>query len=283
MKFNIIQFKSLVLTLILGSMIACDNKENVVTTTSGLEVEMHRSTEGARLRVGDVIEANLIYGTENGVEMFNTDKRGGPVKIRMTEKDQGLFNEMFQVLKVGDSASCQIPVENLYEVTFGRPIPDSIERGTKLQINIAVLSAKNLTERLKFQLEKDLLIIDAHLDKNRIMARQHESGLRYVINKEGIGGKPSIGDSVTVHYTGKFLNNGRIFDSSRRTNTPFKFVVGRGVIEGWSTGFSLLNVGTEATFYIPSTMAYGENGHPAGIPPNAILIFDVEFIEMKKN
>ncbi|MCU0418887.1 MAG: FKBP-type peptidyl-prolyl cis-trans isomerase, partial [Cyclobacteriaceae bacterium] len=123
------------------------------------------------------------------------------------------------------------------------------------------------------QLNADIAAIDAHLAANNITAIQHESGLRYVVVEEGSGPKPTLANTVRVTYTGKLLSNGQVFD--QRTQ-PIEFAL-QNLIVGWQIAFPLLNVGTQATLYIPSGYCYGRAGSDR-IPPNAILIFDVELL-----
>lgn len=123
------------------------------------------------------------------------------------------------------------------------------------------------------QLNADIAIIDAYLDANSITAIEHESGLRYVVETEGSGPKPTLANTVRVTYTGKFLSNGQIFDQRIQ---PIEFPL-QGLIIGWQIAFPLLTVGTEATLYIPSGYCYGRAGSDR-IPANAILIFDVELL-----
>lgn len=106
-----------------------------------------------------------------------------------------------------------------------------------------------------------------------------ESGLKYVVLKEGTGKSPNATDMVEVHYTGKLLD-GTVFDSSVERGETATFPLNR-VIAGWTEGLQLMKEGGKTVFYIPSRLAYGEQGAPGAIPPNADLIFEVELISVK--
>ena len=109
---------------------------------------------------------------------------------------------------------------------------------------------------------------------------QTESGLQYMVLKEGTGAKPGPTDNVTVHYTGRLLD-GTVFDSSV-DGEPATFPLNK-VIPGWTEGLQLMSEGAKYRLFIPSELAYGENGAGDKILPNSTLIFDVELIKVEKN
>ena len=89
------------------------------------------------------------------------------------------------------------------------------------------------------------------------------------------------GDMLLVHYEGK-LQDGTIFDSSYKRGTPFRFQLGSGeVIAGWDQGVLGMREGEKKELVIPPEFAYGEQGIPGVIPPNATLIFQVELLEIQ--
>ncbi|KAL4708661.1 hypothetical protein ACJJTC_008187 [Scirpophaga incertulas] len=92
---------------------------------------------------------------------------------------------------------------------------------------------------------------------------------------------PKPGQTVVVHYTGTLIN-GQKFDSSRDRGKPFKFKIGKGeVIRGWDEGVARMSMGERAKLTCTSDYAYGRQGHPGVIPPDATLIFDVELIGLE--
>lgn len=107
-----------------------------------------------------------------------------------------------------------------------------------------------------------------------------ESGLQYWDIKVGVGALAKTGDKVKVHYTG-WLTTGKKFDSSVDANSPFDFTIGAGdVIKGWDEGVTGMKVGGKRQLRIPPELAYGPEGHPPQIPPNATLIFDVQLLKV---
>jgi FKBP-type peptidyl-prolyl cis-trans isomerase len=108
------------------------------------------------------------------------------------------------------------------------------------------------------------------------------SGLQYWDIKVGTGEVVAKkGDHVKVDYTG-WLTTGKKFDSSVGTGKPFDFRIGNGdVIKGWDEGVVGMKVGGKRQLRIPPDLAYGKEGYPGAIPPNATLIFDIQLVGVK--
>lgn len=106
-----------------------------------------------------------------------------------------------------------------------------------------------------------------------------ESGLQYQVLQAGDGPRPSADDVVRVHYEGTLLD-GETFDSSHARGEPSVIPL-QQVVPGWQEGIALMPVGSKYRFWIPSALAYGEQGTPDGpIGPNATLVFEVELLDI---
>lgn len=176
------------------------------------------------------------------------------------------------------------------KVVEGQDVVDSIAQGDKIEsLTIERIGADakkwNAVEAFRTfegsrekRVEEEKKAMAAELDKVAAGFDETESGLRYKIIQKGSGAKSQKGKNVSVHYEGSLLN-GQVFDSSYKRKEPIDFQLGVGqVIPGWDEGIQLLKVGDKARFVIPSHLAYGSAGAGGVIPPNAILIFDVELM-----
>ena len=105
------------------------------------------------------------------------------------------------------------------------------------------------------------------------------SGLQYEVLKQGDGAKPDATDTVLAHYEGKLLD-GTVFDSSYQRGQPAAFPLDH-VIPGWTEGVQLMKTGAKYRFTIPPVLGYGSAGAPPVIPPNSVLVFDVELLAIK--
>ncbi|MDR1802740.1 MAG: FKBP-type peptidyl-prolyl cis-trans isomerase [Treponema sp.] len=104
------------------------------------------------------------------------------------------------------------------------------------------------------------------------------SGLQFELISEGSGEMPNIADTVLVHYQGADIY-GNIFDSTYEYGEPIEIPLDR-VIPGWSEGLRMMREGSRARLFIPSDLAYGERGAGGIIAPYAVLVFEVELLEI---
>lgn len=129
------------------------------------------------------------------------------------------------------------------------------------------------------QARVDAELIKKFVADNKLNAKTTESGIYYVVEKEGKGKNPTLESTVKVHYSGTLLN-GTKFDSSYDRGEPTEFPL-KGVVRGWQEGIPLLKPGGKGKIIIPSGLAYGPRQIGPNIPPNSVLVFDVELLEVK--
>jgi FKBP-type peptidyl-prolyl cis-trans isomerase FklB len=105
------------------------------------------------------------------------------------------------------------------------------------------------------------------------------SGIQYKIITQGNGIKPTLEDTIKVHYKGTTLD-GNVFDDSYSRGEPIEFPLGN-LIEGWKQALVLMPVGSKWQIFIPSDYAYGDRGAGANIPGGATLVFELELLDVK--
>lgn len=106
-----------------------------------------------------------------------------------------------------------------------------------------------------------------------------ESGLQYIVFKQGRGNPPNLTDTCVVHYTGRLLD-GREFESTVPSQRPVQLTL-MGVIPGWQEGLQLMGEGAQYRFFIPYQLAYGAAGS-GFIEPYSTLVYDIELIKIKR-
>ena len=120
--------------------------------------------------------------------------------------------------------------------------------------------------------------LDANKTKPGVVALP--SGLQYKVLVAGTGPKPRATDTVVCNYRGTLIS-GSEFDSSYKRGEPATFAVNR-VIPGWTEALQLMPVGSKWQLFVPASLAYGERTpDPSAIPPNSVLIFEVELISIQ--
>jgi len=138
----------------------------------------------------------------------------------------------------------------------------------------ALKNAEDEYGAVKLESEK---FLELNKDNKEVVVT--ESGLQYIVLKEGSGEKPIATSTVKVHYHGTMID-GTVFDSSIEKGDPAQFVVNR-VIKGWTEGLQLMTPGSKYKFFIPQDLAYGAFPRQGGkIRPFDALIFEVELIEV---
>jgi peptidylprolyl isomerase/FKBP-type peptidyl-prolyl cis-trans isomerase FklB len=176
----------------------------------------------------------------------------------------------------------EIQLENLTKgitdaYTGKEPAMSKAEVGQVLQEFAEKMQARQIAQ-LKSLQEKNAVAGKAYLDENKKKKGvvETKSGLQYEIVQKGAGPKPGPTDTVKFNYTGS-TTDGKEFDSSIKRGTPLTMPVAQ-LIPGWTEALQLMSVGSKYKLAVPADLAYGENGLPPVIEPNAVLLFDVELL-----
>lgn len=117
-------------------------------------------------------------------------------------------------------------------------------------------------------------------NKSKPGVKTTASGLQYKVINSGTGATPGPNDKVKCNYVGTLIN-GTEFDNSYKRGEPITFPVG-GVIKGWTEALQMMKVGDKWQLFIPSELAYGDQGMGQAIPPSSTLIFEVELLGVEK-
>jgi FKBP-type peptidyl-prolyl cis-trans isomerase FklB len=141
----------------------------------------------------------------------------------------------------------------------------------KKQEQMKVVAEKNKVDGKKFLAD----------NAKKTDVKTTPSGLQYKVIKEGSGDKPKDSDVVETNYRGTTID-GKEFDSSAKHGSSFSFPV-NGVIKGWSEALKMMPVGSKWELYVPSELAYGDEGYGDDIAPGSTLVFQVELLGIKKN
>jgi len=174
-----------------------------------------------------------------------------------------------------EAVNATVLAQAITDVFAGKEVPFD-ENAERELIMEAITAAR---EKMDAQQKQQA---DAFMESNKAKPGviTTESGIQYEVIREGAGEKPTLTDTVTVHYKGQ-LSDGRVFDSSYDRGEPATFTLDR-VIEGWQEGLQLMPEGAQYRIYIPYELGYGERGAGQDIPPYSPLVFEVELISVKK-
>ncbi|NLP58395.1 FKBP-type peptidyl-prolyl cis-trans isomerase [Lutibacter sp. B1] len=241
---KVIKFISVVTIALV--MVSCNNQR---VTKKSLETELDSVSYALGLDIGEKIKDNFgeidedlyIQGVLNGIDSTN---------LLLESKD----------------------VTKVINTYFRKKQEEQREKAQKIKLEKAEKEFADVkAEGIKFLEE----------NKSKEGVQVTESGLQYVVIKEGTGDKPTAASKVKVHYHGTLID-GTVFDSSVERNKPSEFFVNR-VIKGWTEGLQLMSVGSKYKFFIPQELAYGAFPRQGGkIKPFSPLVFEVELLEIVK-
>ncbi len=278
-------------------------------TGNGIEYKLISDGKGDVIRAGNFFEIQFdqtYKGTSKDTVLFNSKDYSNQIVALDSNAIPPVYFKIFSQVKKGDSLIVKQLTDSVmkqggtppfmkkgayiiahYKIVNIYNTKQSADSAYKTQMLIA--KAKDSLKSID-QLKKDDKAITDYLKAKNIQAAKAPLGTYVQILNAGEGDAADTSKVLKVFYTGRSMEDGKVFDSN--TDTAFKhtqvFPVNMGapagspgsVIKGWTDGLSLLKKGAKAILYIPSALAYGKQGAGADIKPNTNLIFNVEIADM---
>ncbi|MCC5919323.1 MAG: FKBP-type peptidyl-prolyl cis-trans isomerase [Cyclobacteriaceae bacterium] len=287
------------------TFMSCDsNSGSEQTTSSGIKYKYLNKGDGEQPKDGDILLLNMQYYTGDSL-LFDSNSQGAAMPLQKSDSlwssKEGSIEEMFKMMRKGDSLEFFINATVLFNETFMMEVPEFIEEDSDIKFIVGVEDVEDEDTYMERQMERmqrnqaeqaerreetianEVREIEEYIKDNKLDAQMTSSGVYYVVEKAGSNNTPETGDLVSVHYTGKLFSNGEVFDSSVERGEPIQFTIGMGeVIRGWDEGIGMFGKGGKGQLIIPSPLAYGEQARGDVIPANSILVFDIELVDFEK-
>jgi FKBP-type peptidyl-prolyl cis-trans isomerase FkpA len=256
-----------------------------IETPNGMKYTVIKSGDGTLPKKDQVIVFDYLLKDSKDSTWASTFEEGIPAASMIGDstriKDEDGMTQMFRMLSSGDSVTTSMSIGQFFKDLVRAPVPPKMDSAGRITYTVKVHEITSLEDyykkREKQVMARDTKSISKYLTENKLTTQQDTSGLQYIIHSNGGGEKPTVESCVEVKYTGRFLKTGQVFDKADRIAFPLV-----GVIAGWKLGIPLLGKGDSATLFIPSKLAYGPQGYAGAIPPDAILIFNVTLLDIKK-
>jgi FKBP-type peptidyl-prolyl cis-trans isomerase len=292
---------TLIMSIIL---IACHKPEHPgysKTATGLFYKDLKKGKDTIHPKMGERVTLQIVCKSEKDCTLIDTRKGNGhlPLILRKSIYPGDVF-EAIARMSAGDSTGFIIGAKDYFAKLERKTPPAYIDSNSVLYFSIKLdkIEAKDVVEaeqkameeQKKAQREEQMKQVEIakadepalrakYLADNKIKVKPTKSGLYYLELVKGSGESIKAGQTVSVNYTGKYLN-GKVFDTSERTGKPIEFHVGKSeVIPGWDEGIMMMKKGGKATLIIPSVLAYGDGG--GRVLPFATLVFDVEVVGVK--
>lgn len=301
---------------ILSAAIICIIALSACTTPfkkakDGTQFKVISVKKGPRLVAGNYMEMSVVAKYKDSV-LFSTAEDGMPqYGLYDTANFPMPYKEVFKNVHVGDSVVIKVSSDSLiakgqaspfmkkgqflyqsYTIVNVYKTKEEADAAQKKYIPAAKIKArKKEVEQIekdlvtkKVKIDTDSKLIDDYLAKNNLKATKTKWGTYIVVQTEGTGNNLTPTDIASVNYTGKTFDSSKVFDSNIdpkfKHTQPLDVNLGQyqGMMLGWTDALLQMKKGTKATIYVPSSLAYGENGRQPEIKPDAILVFDMEVV-----
>ena len=258
---------------------------------SGLQFRIVEQNESAQVpQIGDILELNYSYETENGKVLFKSSESGRKYMKTLEHPAHtgGSIEDGLAMMHEGDSAIFRISAENflLFSEKYGH-LPNGVEALDQIIVKVRlvdIMDQKDMEQYMssRFHTGEDveMEILESYIKNANITAEPTESGLYFIEKNEGTGDYVKQGDEVVVNYT-LTLADGALVETTLGSE-PMTYIVGREkFIAGWEEAIAKMKKGSVATAIIPSKIGYGAEGK-GNIQPYSTLIFEIEIVDVRK-
>lgn len=241
-----------------------------------------------RCKYGDFVTADITYKTITDSVFFYGRRKfqiGRP-------KYPGAIDECLTRIGKEESASFIISAYDFFSKTLGASIPSFLKESGKMKFEAEIIEIQTAEQYnrekeafLKWTEdfgEYEKIILKQFIQDSKLRLKPIAKGLYSIVLQKGNDKKVNLGDTIVVHYEGRFLN-GKFFDSTKKRNEAFQFVYGQQwqVIKGMEEAIATMREGERSLFIMQSDVAFGDSGSSTGIiPPFTSLIFEVELISV---
>lgn len=260
-------------------------------TESGYDYIHHISNNGPKPKEGDQVSYHKIVSQSDTILLQSTFMLLEPRRDVLTPRDslEPPYNPVYEALFLMSPGDSLTVYQSLADYPADK-LPKGVKNTDHFSYRLKMLSIKpkDVIEReiaatkARQKTASDSLaqfIKDYKAGKLEDQIITTESGLKYVIHREGKGDKVKDGGFIKAHYVG-MLEDGTLFDGTFAKNLPLAKRIGRGrVIPGWDEGLALIPEGSEVTFIIPHELGYGVAGNPPTIPERATLFFFIDLLK----
>jgi len=278
-------------SLFLLLLVSCQNPfPGYQENSSGIYYKYYKIGEKKEQpKAQDYVDAFVSYKPINDSVFFITKKRF-QLNKPLYKAD---INQCFFMLSEGDSASFILKTKDFFEKTLNSPIPSFLQKQEYFKTDISLIHFLSPQVFKKEKQEflawiKDFSLYEKtklsnYIDDCSQSFSPEDDGIYKMIIKKGNGKKVHKGDTLTLNYEGKFLND-KFFDSTIKRNRTFEYIYGTEwqVIKGMEVAIGKMEEGEKSIFIFPSSVAYGSKGNSNGaIPPFTTLIYNIELISIR--
>lgn len=279
-------------------LVSCDEDAGYTQIENGYAYKLVDNQEGQQAVMGDImlIDLKSVYDGDS-ILIERTAESG--FYLDPVRGTPALLKQVLDLCDEGDSVHVKMSLLQ-YALLTRMPINKGMDSTKTVVMHMRIAEVENestVIARVKEEQRAiDKEIIQKYLADNNLEAEESPDGIFQIVQVEGTGPKPQLGQRVTVNYVLR-LTNGKMIDTSyeevareagtfnerRMPYKPYTFTVGNDdVIGGWHKGIPLVNKGGKSTLLIPSGLGYGTNVRPGGeMPLNAVLVFEVEVVDIK--